>query len=354
MSDKDLMYSDIKDAHVLSRIIERRAKESELWDIEFAPIVPSSDRKVLLVVQHVDGSGLAAFKADDASTPVVARGGDLTEQYFELPLIAEKHPLTSSDLIDLESVDERIAHRAANSIVSLGRQLRIRNMNRTKWMVWQAVQDALTITYPDGGAISVSYDLAGATTRHAYFSGSHLPTAATLWSDTANADIIENIYTWTKLIADDAGVEQTECIVHMNSTTWRYCKKNTGLRAELSSTQPRVITPRVEEVVEILEVAQIKVYNGYYTDTDDTKYKYLPDGKVLITGPYIINGDPIVEVKDGPVARVVGQDIVVAANPGALSEIYINPEQISKNIRVQTARLPIINYPNAIVWATVA
>ena len=36
MSDKDLMYSDIKDAHVLTKIVERRARESELWDVHAA------------------------------------------------------------------------------------------------------------------------------------------------------------------------------------------------------------------------------------------------------------------------------------------------------------------------------
>jgi hypothetical protein len=351
MSDKELMYRDIRDAHVLTKIIERRAKESELWDIEFAPILGFRDRKVRMMVRHVDGSGLASFKADDASTPVVKRGGDITELFFEIPLIAEKHPLTSSDLIDLESLDDRVAHRAANNIVALGRQLRIRNMNRSKWMVWQAVQDNLVIQYPDGAQIAVDYDLDG-DNQNAYFSGSHLVTAATPWSN-ASADIVEDVWTWTKLIADDAGVEQTECIMHLNSTTWKYLKQNTGIRAELSAYQPRIITPRQTEVVEILEIAQIKVYNGYYTDQNDAKHKYLPDGKVLITGPYTINGENIVEVKDGLVARVVGEDIVVAPNPGALSEIYINKEQISKNIRVQTARLPILNYPNAIVWASV-
>jgi hypothetical protein len=353
MSDKDLTYRDIKDSYVLTKLIERRAKESDRYDVPFAPLVPWNDRRVKLVVRHVDGSGLASFKADDAMTPVVKRGGDLTEMYFEIPLIAEKHPLTSTDLLDLESPHDRVAHRAANDILALGKQLRIRNMNRTKWMAWQAVQDNLVIAYPDGSQIAVDYDLDG-DSQNSYFSGSHLVTAATLWSDTANADIIEDTFTWTKLIADDAGIDQAECIMHLNSTTWRYLKKNTTIRAELSTTNPRIITPRMNEVIEILEIAQIKIYNGYYTDESDVKHKYLPDGKVLFTGPYEINGEPIVEVKDGPVVRLVGDDLVVAPNPGALSEIYINAEQISKNIRVQTARLPVVNHPNAIVWATVA
>ena len=134
MSDKDLMYRDIKDSYVLTKIIERRAKEDERYDVPFAPLVSHADRRVMLRVRHVDGSGLASFKADDALTPVVNRGGDVTELHFEIPLIAEKHPLFSSDLIDLESPDDRIAHRAANSVIALGKQLRIRNMNRTRWM----------------------------------------------------------------------------------------------------------------------------------------------------------------------------------------------------------------------------
>lgn len=353
MADEYLHPVDIKDAHVLTRLIERRAKEDDRYNVPFAPLTPTMQRKVKLMVRHFDGSGMAPFKADNALTPIAKGGGDITELYFELFLIAEKHPLTASDLIALESVDDVVAKAAARDIVELGKHLRIRNTNRTKWMAWQAMQDNLTVTYPDGATITIDYDLNG-DNQNSYFSGSHLPTAATLWSDTTNADIIENVYTWTKLIADDAGVEQSECILHVNSTTWRYMKKNAGIKAELSATNPRIITPRMNEVTEILEIAKISLYNGYYTDESDVKHKFLPDGKALITGPYTINGDPIIEMLDGPVVRVVGNDLVVAQNPGALSEIYINEEQITKNIRVQTARLPMVNYPNAIVWATVA
>jgi len=351
MSDSDLMYQDIRDAHVLSRIVERRARESELWDVPFAPIVAHQDRKIKLMVRYIDGAGLAAFKADDDSTPVVPRGGDITEMYFEAPLIAEKHPLTSSDLLDLASPDDRVAKRAAHDVVELARNLRIRNMNRTKWMAWQAVQGSLSIAYPDGAAIAVDYDLDGSS-QNSYFTSSHLVTVGTAWSNAA-ADIIEDMYTVTKLIEDDAGVDQMECILHVNSATWRYMKKNTGIKAELSDYTPRITTPRLNEVAEILGIAKVVIYNGLYTD-GSTQTKFLPDHRALVTGPYEIEGVPIVEVKDCPVARVVGGDIVPAPNPGALSEIYINEEQISKNIRVQTSRLPVINYPNAMVWMTLA
>lgn len=351
MPDSYLNPADIKDSHVLTRLVDRRANEDAVYNVGFAPLKPTEQRKVKLMVRHVDGSGLASFKADNALTPVVGGGGDVQELYFELVTIGEKHVLVASDLIALESPDTMVAKAAARDIVELGKHLRVRNTNRTKWMAWMAAQDNLTITYPDGASIAIDYDLNG-DNQNSYFSSSHLPTASTEWDD-VSADIISDVYTWTKLIADDAGVEQTECILHVNSATWRYMKKNTGLKAELSATQPRIITPRMQEVVEILEIAEIRIVNEYYTDESDTKHKYLPDGKALITGPYQINGTPIIEMLDGPVVRVVGNDLVVAQNPGALAEIYANLEQNTKNIRVQTARLPIVNYPNAIVWATV-
>jgi len=352
MSDEYLNPVDVKDSHVLTRIVERRAKESDVYNVPFAPIRQTMSRKVKLRVKHVDGSGLAAFKADNALTPVVGGGGDVQDIYLELFTIAEKHVLTASDILALESPDPVIAAGAARNIVELGKQLRIRNVNRTKWMAWMAVRDQLTVTYPDGVSIAIDYDLDG-TDQNSYFSGSHLPTASVAWSNAA-ADIIEDVYTWTKLIADDLGVDQSECIMYVNSSTWRYMKKNTGIKAELSASNPRIITPRMAEVVEILEIAEIRMMNEYYTDESDVKHKFLPDGYVLITAPDQVNGTPLIDMLDGPVVRVVNGDLVVAQNPGALSEIYVNEEQLTKNLRVQTARLPVMNYPNGIVWADIA
>jgi len=56
---------------------------------------------------------------------------------------------------------------------------------------------------------------------------------------------------------------------------------------------------------------------------------------------------------DGPVARVQGEKIVVSNNPGMRAEMYISKEQVAENVRVQTARLPVINYPAAFLTATV-
>ena len=40
-------------------------------------------------------------------------------------------------------------------------------------------------------------------------------------------------------------------------------------------------------------------------------------------------------------------------NPGMVAEIYINEEQVAKNVRVQTARMPVVNHPAGIFYAQV-
>lgn len=349
--DEYLHPRDIRDSHVLTRIIEKRAKESEVYDAPFCPLYPTMQRKVKVKVREFDPAGLAAFKADNANTPIVGGTTEVRDIYMELVVLAEKHALKATDLIALESPDPAVAEGAARDILELGRQLRVRNVQRTIWMAWKAAQDALTITYPDGVSITLDYDL-DATGDNSDFTASHKPTASVAWSNIA-ADIIEDVYTWAQYIETDLGVDQAECILHVNSADWRYMKKNTGLKNELSTYQPRIITPTPTEVSEILGISQVVLYNKFWKDTDGTKYKFLPDGSALLTSPYVVDGVPIMEMYDGPVVRVVGNDLVVARNPGALSEIYINAEQVSKNMRVQTARIPVMNRPAAFVWINI-
>jgi len=357
MAEEYLHPRDIREAHVLTRVIEKKKAESELYDVPFAPLRPFTGRKVKLQVRTAYGAGLAPFKADNALTPMLTLSGDLQEQFVELVTIAEKETLNATDLIALNSPDAQVAEGAMRTIVQKAQSLRLRNINRTRWMAWMAVRDELTIAYHGNVSIAIDWDLNG-DEMNDDFSSSHLPTyasggAGTAWSD-ASADIIEDVYTWSKLIADDLGIDESEVAMHVNSATWRYIKKNTGIKGELSTTNPRIITPRREEVIEILEIADIRIHNDHYWDTANAKQKLLPDGYALFTpASYQYNGDPIMEMYDGPVVRVQNGQLVVERNPGMLAETYVFEEQAAQNVRVQTARMPVINHPAAIVWAQV-
>jgi len=354
----------VRKSHILTRMLDRKIPEASVYDVGFMPIKAFNGRKVKLSVREVAGAGLAAFKADNANTPIITGQGEVQELYMELLTIAEKYVLNASDLIALNSPDNAVAAGAARTIVDLGVTLRRRNINRTRWMAWQAVKDALTITYPSGATIAVDFDLNG-DGQNDFFSDSHLPSPAVDWdhqdSDSRyDTDIITDVYTWTKLIGDDLGVAPQECILHMNSTTWRTVRRNKWILEEAGVTAggsdvDRRRPAKIAEVADALDVAGIEIVNGFYLEEDMTRTKnyFLDDAEILITSPYVVNGTPIAEMYDGLVARVQGGQITVATNPGMLAEIYVSEEQVAENARVQTARMPIINYPAAFVFATV-
>jgi len=342
---------DVYNQYVLTKIVEKRASEHEIYKVPFAPLISYDDRQVLIHVTDYRPSGLAPFKADEGSTPVLQTGGKVEERRLDLVVISEEAVIRAKTMLHLASSDENIRRGAAQDIVGLGRTLRVRNTQRTMWMAWQAVQDNLSITYPDGGAISIDFDL-DASSHNDSWSGSHVVTPSTDWDD-ASADIIGDIETWTELIEDDHGADQSTCILHLNGKTWRQVKENTAIQAELSGTQPRITTPKADEVAEILGIAELRLINDYYKDTSRTKHKFLDDGKALLTAPYTWNGDNIMEMMDGPVVLVSGDDLVVANNPGAQSEIWVDKGSTTKKIRVTTARMPVLHYPEAFVWASV-
>lgn len=355
---------DVRDAYVLTRTIDRKVPEADVYNVPFMPIKTFQGRQVKLRIKEINGAGLAAFKADNALTPIVEGGGILQEQYIDLVTISEKDVLNATDLLALASPDMNVARVAARTVVDKGANLRMRNINRTKWMAWNAVKDTLTIVYPNASTIQVDWDLDG-DSQNSWFSGSHLPTATTAWNtkdanDHYTTNIIDDVYIWSKLIADDLGCNESEVTLHMNSTTWRYVRRNEWLLRESAPTlpQPRTAPLSVQEVADIMDVAGIKIINTYYLEDGDsarrTKQYFLPDNYVLFTGPYTWQGVPLAEMYDGLVARVVGEDIQVATNPGMLAEMYINKEQVAQNIRVTTARMPILNYPAGFVYAQVA
>lgn len=352
-NDTILHPRDVRNNHVLSRLIEKRAVEHEVYQVPFMPLRTFTDREVLVSVVDYRPSGLAPFKADEGSTPILQTGGTVEDRYMEIVTISEQAVIKSKTLLHLASSDDRIARSAAESIVQLGRRLRVRNTQRTMWMGWMAARDGLSISYPSGGAITIDFDLDATSTAHAGWSGSHLPTAVTAWSNAA-ADVIGDIEDWALLIEEDLGPAQADCRLHVNGVVWRYMKANTAIRAELSGSMPRIITPKIDEVAEILGIAGIEVVNTYYKDEASTKYKFLPDTAALLTGPYVYDGAPIAEMYDGPVVLVRGDDLVVANNPGAQSEMWVDKNSTTKLLRTTTARLPALNYPEAFVWATIA
>ncbi|TSA39720.1 hypothetical protein D4Q85_00770 [bacterium] len=368
MSEQYLHPSDLRDSYILTRVLNEKMAETDVYDVPWCPLYSFNGRKVKLAVKMHEGAGLAPFKADNAGTLAVPAAGRIQEVYMDLALIAEKDTLESSTLIELQSIDDRVAQLAAEDVLSKTLRLQQRNVNRTRWLAYEAIKGSVGLAYGDV-TLTVDFDLDGSGQNSDRFSSSHLPTqtsglAGTDWdhqdaSDDYDADIIADIYTCSKLIADDLGIDETETVMHVNSTTWRYIWQNQAIQAYLSDAAPRIAgKPTRPEVASIAEIADIVVDNSFYFTAGDvgtsTKTKLLADGYALfMPRGYQYRGTPILEMYDGLVARVVNGEIVIAQNPGMMAEMYVNEEQIAQNIRVQTARMPVINHAAGIVYAQV-
>ena len=353
--DEYLNYSMLRRADVLTKVVEHKKPQSELYDVAIVPLLPYTRSTVELMVRTGYGSGLAQFKADNALTPVATFTGTLQRQVLDLLTIAEKDVLNSTDLKRLQSTDPNISQEAASSIVDKTLALRHRNINRSRWLAWTMLTDgSITVTYPSGSPLVIDYDLDGGA-MNSGFSSTHVPTVGTSW-DNAGADIIGDVQTYAALIADDLGCDEKEVALHISSHVWRHMQNNTAIKGKLSAFQPRLIAPMRDEVANIFGISAVFEVNDFYYD-GTTRNRFLSVSKALMTvyqvGKYEYGGIPVGNLLDGPVARVVNGEIIVANNPGLVAEMYVNEDQPALNIRVQSSRVPILNHAAGVVSATV-
>ena len=356
--DQNLQLFDIRDSYTLTRMIERRKPEQTIYQVPFAPMRPHNSRQVRLFIKRYNGSGLSQFRAANANTPIMPNTGSAQEQKIDLVNLAELAPVREDELLDLNSVDSRVRYSAIQTVLERTERLRLRNVNRTIWMAWQAVKDELVITYPDGGSITVDWDL-DKTGYNSWFTATHLPSASTDWnhqdaSGNYDATIITDIETWADTLAIDGGVIEEQIIMHVNSRTWRIIQENQWLRNQFSTDSPRDIRPKRSEAAEALSIGAVNIVDSYYWDEDsNVRYKHLDDGKALFTGPYIApDGAPIVEMLDGPIVKVQNGMAMVDNNPGLQAEMWAREDPPQQFVRVQSARMPILNHPEMILYAT--
>lgn len=357
--DPTISNFDVRDPYQLTYAIQRMKNEDMEYNVPFAPMRPVRTRQVKLHISRYNGAGLSPFRAVNANTPVMPDTGFVEEQLIDLVNLAELSPLKEDELLYLESVDPMVRSRSIRNVVDRTIKLRQRNTNRSIWMAWKAVQDALVITYDGSVSITVSWDLAGASWND-WFTSSHLPTATTDWN-AKNADgqystvIVDQLETWKDILAIDGGVVEEQIKMHVNSRTWRVIRENQWLKNQVSQYQPRDVRVTKSEAANALGIGEIVVMDPVWFDADsNTRYKHLDDGKALFTGPYISPADsaPIASMLDGPVVKVMNGRARVENNPGLQAEIWAQEDPPAENIRVQSARMVVLNHPEELMFAT--
>lgn len=346
---------DIWDQAVLTDLINRPLvtqfeDQPRLGDL-LAPVSPIQSRFAKLRVAQTLAFGVGQFKAPDATPALYTPDQTWREEVIELALLEEMHRISGEDWLKLNSNDEIVRKSAGVELVDRGRILQLRNERLTEKMRWEVFTTGkLTIPYPSGSQLFIDYG----------FSAGNTPVVSTLWSNTSSADPIANIRAWSNQLASTSGYYGIR--LHMSSVTYDYLVRNANIKSYLTATNRSMLIPTKQDIMTLLrDGTDIVIYdNGYRAEgvgsnrgVPNSLTRFLPDGKVLMTTDYSIEGQRIAETLDGQVLVADGYNSV-AIRQGPQSEILV--DQMSKNhfFRVASARIPRLIYPECFLIATVA
>ena len=346
---------DIWDQATLTNLINRPLQsqwedQPRLGDL-LMPVNPIQSRVAKLRVAQTLAFGTGQYKAPDATPALFTPDQTWREEVIELVLLEEMHRISGETWLQLNSSDETVRQSAGVDLVDRGRILQLRNERLVEKMRWEALTTGkLNITYPSGSPLVVDYN----------FQSTQLPTVSTLWSNTASADPIADIRNWSNVLASLSGYFGVR--LHMSSNTYDYLVRNANIKSYLTATNRSMLIPTKQDILTLLrDGTDIVIYdNGYRAEgvgsargVPNSLTRFLPDGKVLMTTEYSIEGQRIAETLDGQVLVSNGFNSV-AIRQGPQAEIMV--DQMSKNhfFRVASARIPRFIYPECFLCATVA
>jgi len=347
---------DVWDQAVVTDLIVKplqRASETEGPSLgaQIVPFRPHPEMQAKIRVSDINAFGKGQFRAPAATPPLFKTGLRWEERIIGLVHLDEMEEIDEEDWRRLNSNDDNVRRSAGVDLVTRGQIARLRNDRLTEAMRWAALSGAMIVTYPSGDKLVIDYGLPAG----------HKPTASPLWSDTTNSDPLTDLETWSQKLADDSGFYGINA--HMSSKTWGYLVKNAKVINALTFNNSNIKRPTRAEILELMSTfaAQINVivYNAGYRDVGVTGEaasnitRYLPENVVLLTPEYVIDGVRIADMLDGPVTVSTGYN-TTAILQGIQSETMLDHMSKTHFLRVAATRIPRINVPEAVLWATVA
>jgi hypothetical protein len=366
-ADTEINVFDIFQQAAFTDLVRR--KLLTLWETipdmgdQIAPNVPVYDRTIEREIAEVAAFGVAQFRAPDATPAIFNPQMRYTQEVVSLLLIDEMQRIDEDLHLRLTSPTPAIAARAGVDLVTSATILQLRNEKRTELMRWQAFTGQnIVVSYPHSGQqVTVTYN---------YTSG-HTPTAAVPWTDHNSSTPLDDLRAWQLQIANDLGYYGSR--IHMNSSTWQTLQRSNQVRGYLTQTDRNVFLPTAADITSLLygaqpadsqggRVAEAPVFivtdAGYRAEAAgygrgmSSMTKFLADGQVMITAPYVFEGEPIADVADGMVA--VAQDWNrFTWLQGMQSEIIANHDSHSYFFRQASARFVRLRRPEAFLTATV-
>lgn len=310
------------------------------------PLTPINGRHVRVRYQDVLGTGLAQLKAPGAAPALWTQKRNLRERFMELVDIDEMHRIDPIEMLQLKSPDPNTQSEAQWSLAERATAMATRNDLRTEWMRWEALKGSLTVPYPDGPSITIDYGIPIA----------HFPTFATPWTTRATSDPLGDLDLLGAAAITASGIYLSHFL--MSFQTGRNMERSKTLIQMLSSYGRDVMLPTAADITKILRPGgKITLTDDGYTpenSTNKTLTKWIPDGKVFATTPdYNYLGKKIGDVKDGWVLIGGPSDSdQPVAKRGIQSEWIYNRLGQQTLFRQASARMPVLNAPEALAWGT--
>src|SRR5574342_205429 len=326
---------------------------SRLGDV-IAPLTPTYETVCKVNVREIKPFGSGQFRAWDASVPLFKPEVTWSETLMELVLVDEQERIKEMEWKKLNSPNEEERRSAGLDLISRGRVLRLRNDRATEWMRWKLLAEQLVIPFEDGTELPIA---SGIRASHRVFS-------SVLWSDLVNSDPVADIQAWSELLADDIGFYGRH--VHMNSKTYNYLIYNSKIKNAINfyaSGSNSILRPRKEDVLNLFETfsqsLDLIIYDNGYRAVGEAGVgrpsltKYIPDGYVIVTTDYVLDGVRIMDTLDGVVSVSAGWN-EIQLKQGLQAQVTVDHESFNHLFRVARARMPRILLPDAIVYAKVA
>lgn len=208
----------------------------------------------------------AQYRAYDAETPIGSRAG-VSRVTGELPPIGEKLRLTEYEQLRMRNLPEVITGLVFRDAERLARKIEAR--------LELARADALvngSVTLDENG-VQATVDFNRSPT--------HEVTAATAWSDTANATPLTDLLAWAETYNDDNGVMPGGILTSRQVIT--YLMRNAELRGQVPNTSAALLTlDQLNAILMSFGLPSLTSYDARVRDTSGTARRVLPGDRLIM------------------------------------------------------------------------
>jgi hypothetical protein len=331
--------------------VETEMETAPFLGEQIAPMFDVDNQYISMRVEDIHAYGIGQFRAPEATPPLMdITGREEREEVIELAHLDEMHRVSPLRWERLNSNDDRVSGREARSLIEIGQILERRNERLTEWMRWQAFSGQLTIEYQQRDtALVIDYPLPSG----------HRPTVAIPWSNTTLSDPVNDIRTWQTQVATSSGFPGLR--IHLSSDDLENVLNNAKLRDYFNVAPGQPFLPTLDDVLRLLRPGtQIVTFDTAYraesvgaSRRPEDHTRFLPNGSVLMTTDYTIDGAPIADTPNGLVEISTGYN-TTALLPGPQSEVIMKGDGVYQRfLRQASRRMVRLRRPEAFLFADI-